>query len=112
MSEPSFWDTLKSVGIETATKVTTPVFSGISKAFSNVVTGTQNKVAEVVSNVVNTTKDPFKKASLPAQPPTSAPVPEAAVLQTPGARNGWGNFGVLIAAGLIVLLIYLMRRRT
>lgn len=108
---PSFWDTLKNVGIDTATKVTQPIFSGIGQAFSNVVTGTQNKVAGVVTQVINTT-DPAKKAAAPAQPPTSAPVPSAAVLQTLGAAATPSNFGILVVAALLVLLIYLIRKRT
>lgn len=102
-----FWATLKSVGIETTKKVSSPVFSGAGKAFENVVVGAQNKVSSVVTNFVDRT-DPTRKESIPSRPPTDVPPPQSIAVQVAGAAQN--NFQIILAAALVVGAVYFFTR--
>jgi hypothetical protein len=101
----NFWDTLQSVGMQTIERVSAPVSSALGRTFSNIVQGTQQKVQAVTDKIVRST-DPIKNANSPAIPPTTGSTANTSPMTFAGMQ-----IGVLIAAVLVVLIVYFIGKR-
>lgn len=98
----SFWDTLSKSGQALASKVLTPLGSGIGQSITNLVQQGQNKVSGIADKIVKTTDPNKPTASQPAVPPTTG---------IPSAAKSEATLGILMIVAVIVLILYMRGKK-